>query len=194
MEKNKKKTEFGYAFMKGQNGMEGYIRDTAGKRMMQARGIPAGETCELYALTGSFAKKCGRAAADQSGQCRIAAADPGALFAVVNGRVRLWEGGDETYLRACAFLEKQATQSAPPHQPAEAASQAAKPSFSPAKETDAPQKEEENKSEKEEKAEKKEKKKEKENEKERPYVLRPAGTGENVDTLPPRRRSGAAKP
>ena len=142
---------FGYAFMRGQKGAEGIVREAAGKRTVQARGLTPGETCAAYVLEKDGARECARAVADQAGQCRLAVALPGPLFVSANGRVRLWEGGDETYLRACAFLDAQ------------------KPSLPARKEPAAPETPP--------------------NEPEEPYTLRPAGSGENVDTLPRRDRS-----
>ena len=162
---------FGYAIMKGQTGMEGIIRETAGKRTVQARGLPAGETCALYALTGDGAENCAEAAADRSGLCRLTAAGGGPLFAVVGGKVRLWEGGDETYLRACGFVQGR---SAPPSEEADArrnAPDALAKAEAPIKEQAEPTADGEP-----------------------AYTLRPAGTGENVDALPEYRRSNAAKP
>ena len=95
---------FGYSFLCGRQGAEGYIRDTNGKRSVIARGMMPGQTCFLYAVTENGITVYDRKTADAGGNAEFLAKGPGNLFIADGNAVRLWETDDSVYLRACAFL------------------------------------------------------------------------------------------
>ena len=176
---------FGYALMRGQKGMEGYIRQTEGKREVSVRGAAPGAECALYAISENGGGLCGKARADQSGQCCLHASQPGRLFVAVAGQVRLWEGGDEDYLRACGFLrDAEESRPTPPaaEEPPLAAATAAQKETPEEKTGREPEKQD--LSPEEEEAAKTVARKRDAGEPE--YTLRPPGDGEPVDALPGR--------
>ena len=98
---------FGYALMQGQNGMEGYIRSLSGERIVSVRGAKGKGACALYALNEGGGKLQARGQADSAGQWKGSAKEAGRLFVTVDGKIRLWEEGDETYLRAGQWLREE---------------------------------------------------------------------------------------
>ena len=95
---------FGYSFLCGSHGADGYIRTTEGKRYVSVRGMKPGEPCVLYAFIDHGADICGQASADSDGHAALETTRSGPLFVVQRGMVCLWEGDDNNYLRACSFL------------------------------------------------------------------------------------------
>ncbi len=182
---------FGYALLKGRGKAAGYVRETGGKREVSVRDLPPFASCCLYAAGESGYQPCGNVTADGGGNAKWTAAKGGALFVSSGNKVLLWEGGDEAFLRACAWLngqgrsekgksepEAEEKKEEPPEERMEtradsendpAYGEAApvypfergRPSFPEGGQM-------------------------KENPPERAYSLRPAGKGEPVDTLPER--------
>ncbi len=95
---------FGYAFLCGFQGAKGYIRETDGIRTVSVRGMKPGETCVLYVFIDKEADICDQKTADSDGHATLETARSGPLFVTQNETVRLWEGNDDAYLRACEFL------------------------------------------------------------------------------------------
>ncbi len=99
--------EFQYFLMRGRRGASGYGMKRDGKKEVVFRGLKPGQTCALYALNGSGARFCGTKEADGAGQASFTVPDEGPLFAAADGQAILWEGENENFLRACAWLEKE---------------------------------------------------------------------------------------
>ena len=100
---------FGYTFLCGRQGAEGFIQETEGKRSVSVRGMRQGETCCLYALAENGAEICDQKPANQDGHTTLETARPGPLFVAQMEAVRLWEGDDDVYLRACSILSSGCT-------------------------------------------------------------------------------------
>ena len=98
---------FGYTLMKGRQGAAGHIRENGDQREIAVRGLPPETLCAMYALADGNARLCSQRQTDREGQARFSIAEPGHVFVALDGKPMLWEGGEETYLRAAAWLEKQ---------------------------------------------------------------------------------------
>lgn len=151
---------FGYALLKGRGGAAGYARESGGKREVSARNIQPGTVCSLYAVQDGEYRLCGTETADGSGYAKWTAPMAGSLFIADGNKVLLWDGGDDAFLEASAWLEKQNRKMPEPRETPEAKEESLPPEPK--------------------------KNKEKESPPERAYTLRPAGDGEPVDTLPER--------
>ena len=197
--KEVKNMGFCYALLKGRGGAGGYIREEGNQREVSVRDLPPGACCTLYVNQNGEYRLCGTETADGCGNARWKAPKEGALFLTSGDKVLLWDGGDEAYLRASAWLDSQNAESAEKGEPGKE------------KNTKTPQKTEALSAEtleacmmcaqdNDDQAEasiypfesfppaQAEKKIIKENPPEQAYILRPAGTGEPVDTLPERQR------
>ena len=110
---------FGYALLRGRDGASGCVRTADGKRSVSLRGLKPGESCAFYTMEENTVTRRGEARADQTGQANLKYQGSGPLFVSAGGRVRLWEGGEENYLRAAAFLreEERKNQNVPPSEP-----------------------------------------------------------------------------
>ena len=106
---------FGYELFSGRLGASGYARESGTGRTVTVRGLAPGVECQLFAVREGRAALCGQQRAGADGQAQFTLEEPGRLFAAVEGQVRLWQGGEEAYLQACALLrqEKQALSKAP---------------------------------------------------------------------------------
>ncbi len=168
---------FGYALLKGRGGAAGYVRESGGQRDVSARNLRPGTACSLYTMVDGEYRLWGTETADSGGNVHWTAPKEGGLLIAEGNRVLLWDGGDDAFLEACAWLEKQ--------------SQRNRIQPEPTPETDISEAKtearEEHPIESIPTAEP-EKTREKESPPERAYTLRPAGDGEPVDTLPERQR------
>ncbi len=190
---------FGYALLKGRRGAAGYARDNGGQREVSARGLPPCASCSLYAVREGEYRLCGTKTADSGGSAAWTAPREGGLFLTDGDQVLLWDGGDEAFLRASAWLNRQrsgnAAKTAPekediretPRKGSELSAETLAACAVPAQDRagqaaalpDPPKREPPSVMENAQK---------KESPPERAYTLRPAGTGEPVDTLPERQR------
>ena len=168
---------FGYSFLRGRQGAEGHVQEKGVGRLVTLRGLKEGEACVLYVFSGGAARTAARERADGAGQARLTANQKGKLFVAVGGQVRLWEGEEEDYLRACAWLaeEKKNALAEEKEKEKEKGAEEAAPSLP------APSREE---PEDPGRAPAPEKQKAPLPPPEREYTLRPAGEGEGVDALP----------
>ena len=196
---------FGYTLLKGRGGTSGHIRETDGKREISVRGLPPGSPCALYAWEDGVGVPQDERKTDGDGNARLTAVSPGRVFVAAAGRVMLWEGEEDAYLAASAWLkqqnkrpeEKKELKNPAQEKPDAAhdspeekkAPEAEKPSdillaetallrdaAQPAKEREAAPSPPSSCQQ------------EKETPPEQAYTLRPAGTGEPVDALPERPR------
>ena len=156
---------FGYALLKGRGGAAGYARESGGRREVSARNIRPGTTCSLYTIQDGKYSLCGTETAESGGSVQWTAPKDGGLLVVSGNKVLHWDGGDDVFLQASAWLEKQSQRKPEPEDIPAARMEARE--ASPPPETKTP---------------------EKESPPERAYILRPAGTGEPVDTLTERQR------
>ncbi len=98
---------FGYSLMKGRAGAVGYIRETGNQREVLIRDIPPGTVCALYRRMEDGWEHCGNESADSIGNAKWKTAREGSIFIAADNQVMLWEGGDEAFLLANAWLKKQ---------------------------------------------------------------------------------------
>jgi hypothetical protein len=98
---------FGYALLKGRGGAAGYARESGGKRVVSARNLQPETVYSLYAVQDGDYKLCGTETADGSGNAKWTAPMEGSLFVAEENKVLLWDGGDDAFLQASAWLEKQ---------------------------------------------------------------------------------------
>lgn len=168
---------FGYALLKGRGGAAGYVRENGGQREVTTRNLIPGTACALYTVQDGAYRLCGTETADGSGNAKWTAPKEGGLLIAEGNKVLLWDGGDDAFLQASAWLDQQSKKNITEPEPApdteipEAKTEALEPNLIETLPTSEP-----------------EKKREKESPPERAYTLRPAGTGEPVDTLPERQR------
>ena len=172
---------FAYQLLRGCAGASGHIRAAEGRRQVTVRGLPPGTECAFYVISGGRGVLCGQARADHAGQAEFSVAQPGTLLIAREGRLILWEEGEdgqrsEMLARTClmALKEAAAGQSrkaeTPSSTPEEKEAQLIPPeALRPARET-------ENRAEKEEKASP--------SAGDGAPALRPPGKGEAVDALP----------
>ena len=78
---------FGYEILHGRQGVTGHCREINGKTVVQARGFQPGESC--------------------NGQAVLTCAGGGPVFVVSGDKVLLWQGGEENYLRACDWIKRE---------------------------------------------------------------------------------------
>ncbi len=164
---------FGYALLKGRGGAAGYMRESGGKREVSARNVAPGTACSLYTIQEGECRFCGTETADSGGNAHWTAPKEGGLFIADGNRVLLWDGGDDAFMQASAWLHRQ-TQKSLKQEPEEIPE--AKMEAREANPLEQGSSSEPEKTQK------------KEDPPERAYTLRPAGSGEPVDTLPERRR------
>ena len=100
---------FGYDMLNGRQGASGYRREAGGKTEIHIRGFKPGESCALYELLPDCAEKHDEQTADANGQTVFSFAGGNAVFVTAGGKVRLWQGGEENYLRACEWIQKEKT-------------------------------------------------------------------------------------
>ena len=98
---------FGYDMLTGRQGASGYCRKVGEKTEIHARGLESGEICAVYELLPGCAEKRDEKTAETNGQAVFACISGSALFVASNGKVRLWQGGEENYLRACEWMQKE---------------------------------------------------------------------------------------
>ena len=149
---------FGYALLKGRGGAAGYARESGGQREVSVRNLMPGTACSLYTVQDGEYRLCGTETADGSGSVQWSAPMEGSLLIADGHKVLLWDGGDDAFLEASAWLEKQSQKKPEAKEKPESQKEHLPP----------------------------EPEKEKESPPERAYTLRPAGEGEPVDTLPER--------
>ncbi len=187
---------FGYMLLKGRGSASGYVRENGGQRDVTARDLPPYAQCELYAAGEEGFRLCGTEKADGSGNGQWTAPKEGALFLASGNQVLLWDGGDEAFLRAAAWLEGQRRRRAEgvkqerPAVPEKAEDQAELPAKT-LEECALPAREQREQEPLHDypflrALPSQPRKPDKENPPERAYFLRPAGKGEPVDTLPER--------
>ena len=188
---------FCYALLKGRGGAGGYIRETGNQREVTGRDLPSGAACALYVIRENECRLCGTETTDVSGSAKWTAPKEGTLFLASGKKVLLWDGGDEAFLRASAWLDSQDQKKAEKPEKEAAPEAAAKKEELPEEtlaactvcakektdqaaepvypfERDLPSHSEDQQT--------------KESPPEQAYTLRPAGDGEPVDTLPERQR------
>ena len=100
---------FGYDMLNGRQGASGYCRKAGEKTEIHAKGLRLGESCVLYELLPDRAEKRDEQTADANGQAVFSFAGGNAVFVTAGGKVRLWQGGEENYLRACEWIQKEKT-------------------------------------------------------------------------------------
>ena len=98
---------FGYDMLNGRQGASGYCRKAGEKTEIHARGLKVGESCVLYELLPDGAEKRDEQTADANGQTVFSFAGGNAVFVTAGGKVRLWQGGEENYLRACEWIQRE---------------------------------------------------------------------------------------
>ena len=98
---------FGYEILHGRQGVTGHCREINGKTVVQARGFQPGESCILFALMNDHAEKRDEQAADGNGQAVLTCAGGRPVFVVSGDKVLLWQGGEENYLRACDWIKRE---------------------------------------------------------------------------------------
>ena len=98
---------FGYDMLNGRQGASGYCRKAGEKTEIHARGLKVGESCVLYELLPDRTEKRDEQTADANGQTVFSFAGGNAVFVTAGGKVRLWQGGEENYLRACEWMQKE---------------------------------------------------------------------------------------
>ena len=168
---------YGYAMLRGRRGAAGHVREDGGKRTVCLRGMEPGEWCRVYTLNGQQADLRDEGRADDTGKAQFSFGGRGAVFVLAEGKVRLWEDKEETYLRASSWLEslRKAKEALKEESKGE---ERAADKEAPLFKEDKP----------EEAKDPEEKEAEKEAEKipqpEEAYFLRPAGEGEAADALP----------
>ena len=180
---------FGYALLKGRAGAAGYVRENGSQREVFARDLPPIASCSLYALQNGEYKLCGTKTTDSGGSVQWTAPKEGSLFLTDGDKVLLWDGGDEAFLRASAWLKGQSSgknvKTAPEKEdiPEDHAlsAETLEACNIPAKE-----KTDQGTAFSECQQPIKENEQTKESPPERAYTLRLAGNGEPVDTLPER--------
>ena len=178
---------FGYEILRGRQGAAGHCREEAGKKIVCVQGLKPGESCVLYAMREEGPVKQDEQRTNAAGQATLTGRGDIPFFVISGGKVLLWQGGEETYLRASEWAKQQKERSktekaavivpreanhilkrdleeiqlAPAEReraPGQNTEETLPPSvFLPALEPDA---------------------------KEPAYILRPAGSGEPVDALP----------
>ena len=182
---------FGYALLKGCGGAVGYVRENGGVRSVTARDLPPFAACELYAAFEGGYRLCGTETADGGGRGQWTAPEEGALFLASGNKVLLWDGGDEAFLRASAWLKSQGQRNPGKTAPEETRTEAGLPAGTleacgvPAREKPEPDPKPGYPFERAQPS-RPESGQATENPPERAYFLRPAGKGEPVDTLPDR--------
>lgn len=187
---------FGYALLKGRAGAAGYVRENGSQREVSARDLPPNATCSLYALQDGEYTLCGTKTTDGSGSAKWTAPKDGSIFLTDGNKVLLWDGGDEDFLRVSAWLSSQTKKDTKKNEPAKEKNQDAPREVQalpaetlaactvPAQDRAEQAAEHSYPFERQPSAKKNERTKE--SPPERAYTLRPAGTGEPVDTLPER--------
>ena len=185
---------FGYALLKGRAGAMGYVRENGSQREISARDLPPNASCSLYAVQEEEYRLCGTKTTDSGGSAKWTAPKEGHLILAEGDKVLLWDGGDEAFLRASAWLKRQSKgHPAKPVQEKEGMPEAQalppetlKACTFPAQDRGERALEHSYPFERQQPG--KENAQAKESPPERAYTLRPAGTGEPVDTLPERQR------
>ena len=206
---------FGYSLMKGRAGAAGYIREIGNHREVSARNVSPGAVCQLYRRKDGEWLVCGTETADSAGNVQWTAPKEGGVFIAQGRQVLLWEGGDEAFLMANAWLKNQGQKSGQQEKmkgpseeqhalrttPAETAESKTESGMECIKQTQVyaqskqieaqqaqiPKKQTEVWNEPAEcHTPAADKNQTKESPPERAYTLRPAGKGEPVDTLPER--------
>ena len=186
---------FCYALLKGRGGAGGYIRETGNQREVTGRDLPSGAACALYVIRENECRLCGTETTDVSGSAKWTAPKEGTLFLASGKKVLLWDGGDEAFLRASALLNSQDQKKTEKQEPEKEQVPEAK-----AEKEDLPEetlaacavcaKEKTDQAAalaypfERDLPSHSENRQTKESPPEQPYTLRPAGTGEPVDTLP----------
>ncbi|MBR5110978.1 MAG: hypothetical protein IK099_12395 [Clostridia bacterium] len=97
---------FGYEILRGRQGAAGHFRESEGKTAIHAQGLKPGETCVIYALKENRAEKRGEAMTDGNGRAVWTGICGQPFFVAAHGKVLLWQGGEEDYLRAGECLKK----------------------------------------------------------------------------------------
>ena len=97
---------FGYELLHGRHGAAGHCRKEEGKTIVHVRGLKPGETCVLYALVDAGAEKQDEQTADSSGQAVLAGMGETPVFVAAEGRLCLWQGGEENCLRASEWMKQ----------------------------------------------------------------------------------------
>ena len=105
---------FGYGLLRGRQGAEGYIRETDGKKIITARHLSPGREYALYALLEGSARRCCVRQADGAGDWQGESRWSAPCFLADETGVKLWEGDEEDYLRACACLGAMGAAPRPP--------------------------------------------------------------------------------
>lgn len=181
---------FGYALLKGRAGAMGYVRENGSQREVSARDLPHGATCSLYAVYDGEYKLCGTKTTDSGGSAQWTAPKEGSLFLTDGDKVLLWDGGDEAFLRSSAWLKRQSpknTEKSTPEKEDIPEDQELSAEMLEACTVPAQERMDQGTAFSDRQMPIKENAQTKESPPERAYTLRPAGTGEPVDTLPERK-------
>lgn len=164
---------FGYEILRGRQGVTGHCREANGKTVVQARGFQPGESCVLFSLMNDHAEKRDEQPADGKGQAVLTCAGGGPVFVASGNKVLLWQGGEENYLRACDWMKRGQKKTGETRKDA-----------SPDNDNQQPEPEDMQKILARDLEEIQLEPAKTESIPEPSYTLRPAGTGEPVDTLP----------
>ncbi|MBR1584096.1 MAG: hypothetical protein IJ662_00980 [Clostridia bacterium] len=158
--------QLGYRLLRGRQGAWGYIREMGASQALTAAGLTAGESYALRSLPRGETLAQGRA--DGEGHVSMTGRFPAPVFLSSGDQVALWEGEEQAYFQAVSCLRtknapKQAAALPEKAQPMQAETAPPAAQAETAEEpADAPPTREES-----------------------PVILRPAGEGQPVDTLPP---------
>lgn len=98
---------FGYEILRGRQGAVGHCREEAGKKIVCVQGLKPGESCVLYAMREEGPSKQDEQRTNAAGQANLTGRGDMPFFVMSGGKVLLWQGGEETYLRASEWAEKQ---------------------------------------------------------------------------------------
>ncbi|MBR3107936.1 MAG: hypothetical protein IKH30_12300 [Clostridia bacterium] len=98
---------FGFEILHGRGGAAGHCRELGEKKEIHIRGLAPGKQCILYALLDDGAEKLDEQTADGNGQAMLTGNGGFPILVASDGRVLLWQGREENYLRASEWMKRE---------------------------------------------------------------------------------------